>query len=239
MALEVLYNDFYERTKNRKYQDALSLIKNNLDRYKAQDLMMNVIAKTLNNLQTYEAEGYQTISAFQILAAAKITKDAIDLIKPILDKELAVSKQEGMVPTKIIIGNAFQDHHALGKEIVKTVLSANGFDVIDLGLSVPASEFVDVAVKENAKWIYVSAMMFNTALGIQQISEELKKRKIKDIKLVVGGAPFKYNYNLYKKIKTDYMAEDALDALEIVGKKKIKKKVSLRKRIFRFFGRKN
>ncbi|MHA1270646.1 MAG: cobalamin B12-binding domain-containing protein [Candidatus Helarchaeota archaeon] len=193
--------------------------------------MLNVIAKTLNNLQTFDEEGYTKISAFQVLAASKIAQDSIEMLRPLLEKELKVSNET----EKIILGNIYQDHHGMGKEIIKTILLANGYQVIDLGLSVPASKFVETAINENAKWIFVSAMMFNTALGMKNIKKELKKRNIKDIKIICGGAPFNFHYGLYKKVKVDYMSNDLNEILAILKNKHYKRKE--RRGIFRFFRR--
>lgn len=218
MDMEQLYQEFFTKTKKRQYKDALELIRENLKDHSPRELMLDVIAKTLNNLQAFQDQKYQTVSAFQVLAAAKIAEDAIKLIKPLLEKELkekGISKQ-GV--EKIILGNILQDHHALGKEIIKTVLVANGYEVIDLGVSVPASKFVETAIKEGGKWIYVSGMMYNTVLGMEKVKEELEKRGITDIKIVVGGAPFKFHVELYKKVRADYVATDALEALEIIAK---------------------
>ncbi|MBD3228396.1 MAG: hypothetical protein GF329_09425 [Candidatus Lokiarchaeota archaeon] len=215
MNIEELYNLYYNHTRNREYHEALDLIKRKIKDFKAQEILLNVIAKTLNNLQTYHEKGYKKISAFQILAAAKIAKDVIKILGPKLEKELE-RKDEGPKGDKIIIGNIFQDHHGMGKEIVKTLLLANGYQVIDLGLDIPASKFVSEAIKEDAKYIFVSAMMYSTSLGIKNIKRELLKQNRSDIKVIAGGAPFKYNENLYKKVEADHIASEPQEILKIL-----------------------
>jgi methanogenic corrinoid protein MtbC1 len=217
ISIEEIYDVYFDKNKNRQYKEALNLIKENVNKFKAEDLLINVIAKTLNNLQKFEEKGYENISAFQVLAATKIAKDAIELILPFLKKETRLKADK---KGKIILGNIFMDEHGLGREIIKVILIANNYSVIDLGLNVPISDFVDAAIKENAEWIFVSSMMYNTALGIKKISEELKKRNIKNIKIIVGGAPFNFDPKLYKKVKADFMAENASDILKILKKNK-------------------
>ncbi|MHA1799617.1 MAG: uroporphyrinogen decarboxylase family protein [Candidatus Helarchaeota archaeon] len=215
MKIEEIYELFLNKTKNRKYQESLQIIKNNINNFKPQDLLLHVVTKTLNNLQSYQEKGYSVVSAFQVLAASKIVEDTLELIKPLLINEMGKGGRE-----KIILGNAYQDHHTLGKKIIKVVLEANGFEVIDLGESVPASKFVDAALRENAKWILVSAMMYNTALSIERVKEELIKREINDVKIIAGGAPFNFHHGFYKKIKADFTAINALETLEVLKTKK-------------------
>ncbi|MHA1310093.1 MAG: cobalamin B12-binding domain-containing protein [Candidatus Helarchaeota archaeon] len=215
MEIDELYQKFFNLTKMREYKSSLEIINNNVNNFSAQEILVKVIARTLNNIQTFDEKGYQNVSAFQVLAAAKIASDAIKILEPFLKKEIKNSIQK----KKIIIGNIFQDYHGLGKEILKVVLQANGYQVIDLGLNVPASKFVETAIKEGAHWILVSAMMYNSALGIKNIRNELKKRIRKDIKVMCGGAPFNYNSKLYKKLKVDYMTNNINEILSILEKK--------------------
>lgn len=213
MDIDELYNLYFNYTKNREYHKALEVIKENVNNFNAKEILLEIIAKTLNNLQTYDERGYQKVSAFQVLAATKIAKDAIEILKPELEKDIEMNRTGNK---KIIIGNIFQDHHGMGKEIVKTILLANGYEVVDLGLDVPASKFVEEAIKQDSEWIFVSAMMYSTALGIENIRNELLNKKRSDIKVIAGGAPFNYHENLYKKLKVDYIANEPKEILKIL-----------------------
>ncbi|MHA1143351.1 MAG: cobalamin B12-binding domain-containing protein [Candidatus Helarchaeota archaeon] len=218
MEVNRLYEEFFNLTRSRKYKEALDAIRKGLNKVPPREILINVIGKTLDNLQSFEEEGYKQISAFQILAATKIAEDALKLLKPELEKSALQNGTDRISKNKVIIGNIFQDHHALGKEIVKVFLQAHGFEVIDLGVGVTASEFVKIARKEGAKWIYVSAMMYNTALGIKKIVDELEAKNLTDIKVVVGGAPFRFYPDLYKKINADFTSDSAVGALNILIK---------------------
>jgi len=65
-----------------------------------------------------------------------------------------------------VIGNIKNDFHGLGKDLVKIFLMMKGWDVIDLGLSVPPERFVTTAINENALAILVSGMMMHTVINI-------------------------------------------------------------------------
>lgn len=121
----------------------------------------------------------------------------------------------------IVIGTAPGDLHSLGKTIVGGCLKALMYEVIDLGASVPAARFVDEAVVHKAQVIGVSAMMMHTArgedgaLGVRRI---LKERHLNDdIKLVVGGAPYRFDPNLYKMVGADGWAPDGITAAKMIG----------------------
>lgn len=233
------YELFKDYAKNRKYNDAMSLIDQaimaNLD---PKRIFTEVIARTLKEIQDFREKGYITVSAFQVLAVAKIAEDAIKKIKDLI-------KEKKETTGTIILGNIKRDRHVLGSEILKVFLESEGWNVIYLGADTPAREFVNAAKEYDADLILVSSMMMNTMAGIIEIRELLDREKLSEkIKLMVGGAPFNFNLNLAKKVKADAMGMDAFEAVQYAqqlkkfGKivnYKAEKKESLFRRIFRFF----
>jgi trimethylamine corrinoid protein len=122
---------------------------------------------------------------------------------------------------RVIIGTAPGDFHSLGKRIVCGCLRSLLYDVVDLGNSVPAERFVDEAVARDARVIAVSAMMMHTArgeagsLGVRRL---LRERGLEDrIKLVVGGAPFRFDPQLYKTVGADGWAPDGIAAGKLIS----------------------
>jgi methanogenic corrinoid protein MtbC1 len=93
-------------------------------------------------------------------------------------------------------------------------------DVVDLGVNVAPEKFVDEAVAHNAPVIAISSMMMHTArseLGCTKVREILKARNLEDkIKLVVGGAPYRWDPNLYKIVQADAWAEDGITAGKVI-----------------------
>ncbi len=121
---------------------------------------------------------------------------------------------------RVVIGTAVGDMHGLGRKIVMGCLRANMVEVIDLGMNVAPERFVDEAVARDAEVIAVSAMMVHTArgecgaLGVRAL---LKQRGLEDrIKLVVGGAPFRHDHNLYHVVQADGWAENGLIAVTVI-----------------------
>ena len=117
---------------------------------------------------------------------------------------------------RVVIGTALGDLHSLGKRIVMGCLKALMVEVIDLGVNVPAERFVDEAVAHGAQVIAVSAMMVHTAMGEQgcrRVRELLRERDLeRRVKLVVGGAPYRFDDQLYLQVGADGWAADGIAA---------------------------
>jgi methanogenic corrinoid protein MtbC1 len=110
--------------------------------------------------------------------------------------------------------------HTLGKRIVTGCLRSLMIDVVDLGVNVAPEKFVDAAITHNAPVIAISSMMMHTArseLGCTKVREILKERNLEDkIKIVVGGAPYRWDPNLYKTVQADAWAEDGITAGKVI-----------------------
>ncbi len=116
----------------------------------------------------------------------------------------------------VVIGNAEDDFHPLGRRLVIIFAKAAGYKVVDLGNDIMANEFVDAAIKNNASIIAVSAMMYTTASNIKKIREEIDKRTLHNtIKLAVGGAVFKLNPELVNEVGGDGTAQDAMQSPDL------------------------
>jgi len=122
----------------------------------------------------------------------------------------------------IVIGTSVGDMHTLGKRIVSGCLRSMMIDVVDLGVNVKPEAFVDKAVEINAPVIAISSMMMHTATsenGCLRVREILKERGLEDkIKLVVGGAPFRWDNDLYKTVGADAWADNGISAGEMIKK---------------------
>ena len=116
----------------------------------------------------------------------------------------------------VIIGNSEDDYHQLGRRLLGSFLTMNGWDVVDLGNDILAEEFVDAAVKYNARIIGVSSMMYSHALNIQKVRDEIDKRGLTGkIQLAVGGAIFNEHLVLSDKVGGDGTAVNAIEAIPL------------------------
>jgi len=142
----------------------------------------------------------------ELMLAAEAMKAAAAICNDAIPKERA--RRRG----KIVIGTVEGDIHDIGKSIVESFLSANGFEVYDLGREVPVTQFIDKAVEVEADVIATSALLTTTMGAQRELEEELKRRFLRDrFKTIVGGAPVDQKWA--DTIGADAYAEDAAEAV--------------------------
>lgn len=140
---------------------------------------------------------------------ARILETAIERLEPLVEHSGSDDRPA------VVLGNAWQDHHDMGRRLVATSLRAAGFRVVDLGLSVPNERFIETAIRENAKVIGVSALLLTTAKHCPTLKAELVRRGRSDIKVIVGGAPFTVDPQLREKYGADGVGQNGMDAVRL------------------------
>jgi methanogenic corrinoid protein MtbC1 len=177
-----------------------------------EDIVFKVVIPGMDLMVKAISEGFDTNLA-QHFMTSQIAAD-------VTEKMLTLFKTPPAPLGCVIIGTAAGDLHTLGKRIVIGCLKAQMIEVIDLGVNVPAEKFVDEAVARNAQVIGVSAMMVHTARGENgaiKVRKLLKERGLEHkIKLLVGGAPFRYDPDLYKIVQADAWAENGVSAVKAI-----------------------
>jgi 5-methyltetrahydrofolate--homocysteine methyltransferase len=107
--------------------------------------------------------------------------------KAVAHLENYLEKKEGVSKGLVVIATVYGDVHDIGKNLVKTILSNNGYDVIDLGKQVPAETIISKAVEVNATAIGLSALLVSTSKQMPLIVNELHRRNLK-FPVLIGGA---------------------------------------------------
>ncbi|HOZ38662.1 MAG TPA: methionine synthase [Anaerolineaceae bacterium] len=116
-----------------------------------------------------------------VLQSAEVMKKAVTHLENYLDK------QEGLSKGKLVIATVFGDVHDIGKNLVRTILSNNGYEVVDLGKQVPMETIISAAVEQKASAIGLSALLVSTSKQMALIINELQRRGL-DIPVLIGGA---------------------------------------------------
>ena len=116
-----------------------------------------------------------------VLQSAEVMKKAVARLEEYLERA------EGTSKGKIVLATVYGDVHDIGKNLVKTILSNNGFEVVDLGKQVPAETIINAAIEENADAIGLSALLVSTSKQMPLIINELHRRG-KNIPILLGGA---------------------------------------------------
>jgi methanogenic corrinoid protein MtbC1 len=121
---------------------------------------------------------------------------------------------------RVVIGTAHGDLHSLGKRIVMGCLRAMMVDVVDLGVNVPAERFVAEALAREAQVIAISAMMVHTANGPNgslRVRQLLAEQALEGrIRIAVGGAPYRFDGELYRAVGADAFATDGVTAGKVI-----------------------
>ena len=194
----------------------------NLDKEKAIELANRAITEKMNLLEVIEkgyGDGIRRIGDLweegefflpELMLGGTIMQESMDILLPSL-KESGASTSLGVVVIATIEG----DIHSIGKTIVGTMLSANGFDVYDLGADIPAEKIIETAIEKNADVIGVSALLTTTMFGQKKIIDILKDKGIRDnFKVIIGGAPVTKEWT--EQCNADGFAGSAVGAVKLV-----------------------
>ena len=145
-----------------------------------------------------------------LIISANGMQEAMKLLEP----ELSARQQERKSAGKVVIGTVHGDIHEIGKSLVATMLSANGFQVYDLGADVPVETFLAKIRETDANLLGMSALLTTTMVVQREIIAALKQAGLRDrVKVMVGGAPVTRSWAV--EIGADGYAEDAIGAVVV------------------------
>ena len=120
----------------------------------------------------------------QVVKTARTMKKAVAILQPIIESE----KQEGASSAgKVLLATVKGDVHDIGKNIVSVVMACNGYDIVDLGVMVPAETIVQHAIEEKVDMIGLSGLITPFLEEMVHVAMELEKAGL-DIPLLIGGA---------------------------------------------------
>jgi len=144
-----------------------------------------------------------------------IAGNAASEIVKMLEPELKRSNVP--VKGKVVIGTVFGDLHYIGKDIVIAMLKSQGFDVIDLGVDVPATKFVETVKKEKPDILAMSGLLTIVKDEMRKVIEKLKEEGLREtVKVMIGGRAVSEEYA--KEIGADAFGESAVDAVKLATK---------------------
>ena len=152
-----------------------------------------------------------------VLQSAEVMKRAVAHLENYLEKKQGTSKG------KLVLATVYGDVHDIGKNLVKTIISNNGYEVVDLGKQVPAEMIIQTAIEENATAIGLSALLVSTSKQMPLIVNELHRRKL-DFPVLIGGAAINVRFG-WRILKCDdgelyapgvYYCKDAFEGLAVM-----------------------
>ncbi|MDD2694773.1 MAG: methionine synthase [Anaerolineales bacterium] len=152
-----------------------------------------------------------------VLQSAEVMKKAVSHLENYLEKK------EGASKGKVVLATVYGDVHDIGKNLVKTILANNGYQVLDLGKQVPAETIITQAVESGADAIGLSALLVSTSKQMPLVINELHRRGA-HIPVLVGGAAINRRFGwriLFTEQETPYTAgvfycKDAFEGLAVM-----------------------
>ena len=172
----------------------------------AYEVVMDGMAKGMEIVgEKYERNEYFLA---ELIMAGETMKEGMKVLEPYL--KAGELKKIG----KVVIGTVRGDLHDIGKNIVATLLSAAGFEVVDLGVDVPPEKFVEAVKENNPDIVGMSALLTTTMVEMEEVIKALKESGLRDkVKVIIGGAPITEEFA--KKIGADAAAKDAVEGVNI------------------------
>ena len=122
----------------------------------------------------------------QVVKSARVMKKAVAYLFPYLEAEKAAN-QDTSSASKVLLATVKGDVHDIGKNIVGVVLACNNYDIVDMGVMVPADKILDKAIEENVDAIGLSGLITPSLDEMVTVAKEMERRNMK-LPLMIGGA---------------------------------------------------
>jgi corrinoid protein of di/trimethylamine methyltransferase len=147
----------------------------------------------------------------EMLVAARAMKKGVEVLKPKLGAGAAASQG------KAVIGTVSGDLHDIGKNLVAMMIESAGFEVIDLGVDVPADKYIEtLKANPDTKIVAISGLLTTTMPSMKDIVGAIKASGAKGFKIIIGGAPITQDFA--NQIGADGYAADAASAAQLATK---------------------
>jgi len=144
-----------------------------------------------------------------LIIGADAMKVALDVLEPML-----VGDQQRDIVGRVVLGTVEGDLHEIGKTLVATMLTANGFLVTDIGVDKKPEEFIAAIKETDADIVGASALLTTTMLQQKKLIDSLEEVGLREsVKVMIGGAPVTEGFA--KEIGADGYAEDAISSVDL------------------------
>ena len=150
----------------------------------ALDVIEGPLMKGMNTVGELFGSGKMFLP--QVVKSARVMKTAVSYLLPFIEAE-KTANQAQTGSAKIVLATVKGDVHDIGKNIVGVILSCNNYEVIDLGVMVPAEKILETVENENADIVGLSGLITPSLEEMVHVAQEMKRKKMK-VPLLIGGA---------------------------------------------------
>jgi methanogenic corrinoid protein MtbC1 len=147
-----------------------------------------------------------SIALSQIYMSGRFCEELVEQVLPPSDPDRKHQPRQAIV--------VLNDYHMLGKRIVYSVMRASGFELFNYG-RMDVDELVERVIADKLRVLLISVLMMPSALKIRELRNALDARGTQ-LKILVGGAPFQFDAQLWQEVGADAMGLSAADAVTIV-----------------------
>ncbi|MGC4001155.1 MAG: methionine synthase [Anaeromyxobacter sp.] len=205
----------HQQILHRRPEGIEALIDDALTRHSAVDVLNTVLLPAMKDVGDRFGAG-ELILPF-VLQSAEVMKKAVAHLEQFLEKK------EGTTKGNVVLATVYGDVHDIGKNLVKTILSNNGFTVHDLGKQVPVPTILEKAIEVDADAVGLSALLVSTSKQMPFCVDELHRRNL-TFPVIIGGAAINRRFGYKTHFAQDgapyaggvFYAKDAFEGLEIV-----------------------
>jgi len=168
-------------------------------------LIEQLVVPALETIGDLWTEGIVALS--QVYMSSRIIEELID--------ELLPPGDPGRIGQPKMAIAVLEDYHLLGKRIVWSILRAGGYELLDYG-RVTVAETLEKIVADKIEILLISTLMLPSALRIKDLKSEMERQNLKT-RLIVGGAPFRFDEMLWRDVNADATANNAADSLKVLN----------------------
>jgi 5-methyltetrahydrofolate--homocysteine methyltransferase len=197
-------DEIVELNENKVNELVKERIQNNEDPLKIMDDVkeaMKIIGDKFSNKEYFLPD---------LIMSGEILRQIFEELGPKLKESQASEDKKG----KILLGTVFGDIHDIGKDVVKFMLDANGFDVLDLGVDVPADKFIESLKEYKPDVLALSGFLTLAFDSMKEIIDKLNNAGLRDtVKIMIGGGTV--DERIVEYVGADAYGESAVDAVKM------------------------
>lgn len=198
-------NDFITALLETDRLAAREIARSNLNENDPFAVIESIIVPALEKIGEDWEKG--TVALSQVYMSGRIVEEIVEEILPYSDPRRINQPRMAIA--------VLDDFHLLGKRIVYSLLRASGYSLLDFG-RVTVDELLERINSESIKIILISTLMLPSALQIKKLTEKLKQSG-NPVKIIVGGAPFRFDKLLAEEVGADATAADAKATLTLIN----------------------
>lgn len=202
--MEELTRPFREALESLDRVGADRIFQQALARMRPIEAIEQIVAPALQQIGTAWEDG--NIALSQVYMSGRFCEELVDRVLPPSDPDRKHQPRSAIV--------VLNDYHMLGKRIVYSLMRASGFELFDYG-RMDVDELVQRVLTDKIHVLLISVLILPSALSVRDVCAGLKASNPR-VRIVVGGAPFRFDAHMWQEVGADAMGNSASDAVSIV-----------------------